>query len=301
MSSFELITFTITDDNPEKTPVEGVVVRIFDSTGVSFITQGTSDAQGQLQLTLLAPVSYQVRFFKPKFSLPAVQNIDVLEAPVAPQTNDFLITGHVFKPPEAVHPRLCRCSGFFRYPNGAPAPNHDIQFIARFNPLLFEGDAMLKERVNKRTDERGYIEIDLVRCGMYDVTVEGFEDQLRCITIPEYPSSNLPDLLFPVIERVELEPPGPYNVAVGATNEIEITPTVWASSGRKLPGTALVDVQWRVSDTNVASVAVTNDKLFLRGLAPGAAQLLAVRADASIVRIPNTPVAGDVPAVISVS
>ena len=300
MSSFELVTFTITDDNPENTPVEGVVVRIFDSSGVVFNQQGISDAQGKVQFMLLAPVAYQARFFKTKFSLYPVRNFSVIEVPVAPETNEFLITGHVFKPPEAVHPRLCRCSGFFLYPDGSPAPNHDLQFIARFNPLLFEGDAMLKERLHKRTDEKGYVEIDLVRCGMYDVTVEGFEDQLRCVTVPDYPSSNLPDLLFPVIERVELEPPGPYNVGVGALNEIEITPTVWTSSGRKLPGTALADVWWRVADTTVASVGVTNEKLYLRGLAPGATELLAIRADSSIVRIPNTPVAGDVPAVISV-
>lgn len=300
MSSFELVTFTITDDNPEKTPVEGVVVRVFDSTGVTFVTQGVSDSDGKLVLNLLAPVSYQARFFKPKFSLNQVQSFSVLEAPQLPDTNEFLIGGHVFKPPEAVHPRLCRCSGFFLYPNGAPAPNHDLQFIAKFNPLLFEGDAMLKERVSGRTDHKGYFEIDLVRCGMYDVTVEGFEDQLRCITIPDYPSSNLPDLLFPVIERVELDPPGPYNVGVGIDHEIAITPTVWTSSGRKLPGTALVDVYWRVEDTNIASVSVTSDKLFLRGLATGSTRLLALRADNSIIRIPNTPVAGDVPAVISV-
>lgn len=301
MSSFELTTFIITDDNPAKTPVEGVVVRIFDSTGVSFVTHGTSDADGKVVFNLLAPVTYQARFFKPKYSLYPVQNFSVLEAPVAPSTNEFLFTGHVFKPPEAVHPRLCRCSGFFLYPNGARAPNHDIQFIAKFKPLLFEGDAMLKERVSGRTDENGYFEIDLVRCGMYDVTVEGFEDQQRCITIPEYPSANLPDLLFPVIERVELEPPGPYAIGIGQAAEIEIVPTVWDSSGRKLPGTALVDVQWRVSDTNVASVQVTNEKLILRGLTAGAAELQALRADQSIIRIPNSPVSGDVPAAISVS
>jgi hypothetical protein len=155
--------------------------------------------------------------------------------------------------------------------------------------------------VSGRTDEQGYFEIDLVRFGQYDVTVEGFEDQQRCITIPDYPSSNLPDLLFPVIDRVELDPPGPYNIGIGVANEIQVTPTVWDSSGRQLPGTALVDVMWRSSDTNVLGVEVTSEKVILRGLAPGAAQLQALRADSSIIRIPNTPVQGDVPANVSVS
>lgn len=300
MSSFELVTIIVTDDDPAKTPVPGVVVRVFDSTGVTFLMQGTTDADGEVLFNLLAPVLYQARFFKPRLSLYPVQNFSVLEAPAAPQTNEFPIVGHVYKPPEAMHPRLCRCSGFFLYPNGAIAPNHDIHFIAKFDPLLFEGDAMLKERVHGRTDERGYFEIDLVRCGMYDVTVEGLEDQLRCISIPDYPSSNLPDLLFPVIERVTLDPPGPYNIGLGPSAEIEIVPTVWSSSGLKLPGTALVDVIWRTSDTAIASVDVTPSKLTLRGIGIGVAELQALRADRSIIRIPNTPVLGDVPAAISV-
>lgn len=301
MSTFELVTIICTDDNPAKTPVPGVVVRVFDASGTTFFMQGTTDSDGKVLFQLLAPVSYQARFFRQGFSLYPVQNFSVLEAPVAPLSNEFPIVGHVYKPPEAVHPRLCRCSGFFLYPNGAVAPNHDIHFIAKFDPLLFEGSAMLKERVHGRTDERGYFEVDLVRCGMYDVTVEGLEDQLRCITIPDYPSSNLPDLLFPVIERVELDPPGPYNIGVGAGAQIEITPTVWSSSGHKLPGTALIDVLWRVSNTNVAIVDPTPSKLILRGIGAGAAELQAVRADSSIIRIPNTPVLGDVPAAISVS
>lgn len=301
MSSFELVTIICTDDDPAKTPVPGVVVRIFDISGTYFSQQATTDADGKAVFNLLAPVSYQARFFKPRYSLYPVQNFSVLEAPAAPQTNEFPIIGHMYKPPEAVHPRLCRCSGFFLYPNGAVAPNHDIHFIAKFDPLLFEGDAMLKERVHGRTDERGYFEIDLVRCGMYDVTVEGLEDQLRCITIPDYPSSNLPDLLFPVIDRVELDPPGPYNIGLGPSAQIEITPTVWASSGRKLPGTALVDVLWRSSDTAIAAVEATPTKLILRGIGVGNAELQALRADRSIIRIPNTPVLGDVPAAISVS
>lgn len=299
MSSFELVTIICTDDDPAKTPVPDVTVRIFDEMGVNFITQGTTDSNGEVLFNLLAPVAYQARFFKTKYSLYPVQNFTTLEAPVAPDTNEFPIVGHVYKPPEAVHPRLCRCSGIFLYPNGAVAPNHDIHIIAKFNPILFEGDAMLKERVHGRTDERGYFEVDLVRCGKYDVTVEGLEDQLRCITVPDYPSSNLPDLLFAVVDRVELAPPGPYNLGQGG--EIEITPRVWASSGLELPGTALVDVLWRVADSNVACVNATSEKLILRGLAPGATELQALRADNSIIRIPNTPVNGDVPAAISVS
>ncbi len=300
MATFELVTIICTDDDPAKTPVPGVVVRVFDSTGAVFFMQGVTDADGKANFNMLAPVSYQVRLFKPKYSVAATQNINVLSMPVAPDTNEFVTRGHVFKPPEAVHQRLCRCSGFFLRPNGAPAPNHDIHFIAKFDPLLFEGDAMLTERVHGRTDERGYFETDLVRCGKYDVTVEGFEDRLRCVVVPDYPSANLPDLLFPVVERVEFDPPGPYSIGIGVAQQIELTPTVWASSGLELAGTALQDVLWRAADPSVLGIEATPTKLILRGLAAGATELLALRADRSIIRIPNTPIAG-VPVAITVS
>ena len=117
---------------------------------------------------------------------------------------------------------------------------------------------------------------------------------------PRAPGSNLPDLLFPVIDRIELDPPPPYAIGIGSAAQIEITPTVWSSSGHRLPGTSLVDVMWRVADANVVALEATPTKLFLRGVAAGTSELQALRADNSIVRIPNTPVLGDVPAMISV-
>lgn len=295
MSTLQLATIKVLNDDVAKTPVPDVVVRIYENGGTQFVTQGTTDELGEVQFNLVAPSSLQARFYRTKLSIKPVWAFEVSES----DENYFEVTGHLFKPPEAVHPRLCRASGFFLYPNGAPAPNHDIHFIAKFRPLLFEGDAMLKERVHGRTDEHGYFQIDLVRCGQYDVTVEGFEDQLRCITIPEYPSVNLPDLLFPVVERIEFDPPGPWAVGVGIDVELPLTPTIWDSTGRQLDGTAVEDVIWKTADPSVAVVLVAAKQIFVRGLSPGTTTLIAERADRSIVRIPNTPIHG-VPVAISV-
>lgn len=298
--SYENVNIYVKDDTSQQGPVPNVIVRVFDETGTYFITQSTSDSAGVAALLLPAPQRYQLRFFKDRFSIQQPQFLDVLEAPILPQTNDFNAVGHIYSPPEAVHPRMCRCSGFFKRPNNAPAIGHDVHFIAKFDPLLFESDAMLTERLMQRTDERGYMEIDLVRFGQYNVTVEGFEDCTRVITIPDAASVNLPDLLFPVVERVTFAPDGPWVVAIDPLNDVEVTPTVWTSDGRVLPGTALEDVRWASSDPNVFAVLATNAKLFLRGLAPGTAQLTASRADVSIVRIPNTPIEG-VPVSITVA
>ncbi len=298
MSTIELVNIIVNTDFPIGTPVAGVVVRIFDSTGTYFQTQAITDADGIASVSLVAPLTYQTRFFKTRFSIKQPQLINVLEAPVAPDTNDFTAVGHVYVPPEAVHPRLCRCSGFFKNLDNSPAREHIIHVIAIFDPILFEGDAMLTENLIQRSDDRGYVQFDLVRNGQYQVTVEGFEDTQRIITIPDLPSVNLPDLLFAVVERVEFNPPGPWTLAVG--ERLLLTPTVWTSDGRVLPGIAPDDVLWTTGSSSTALVCYAGTQLELRGGMEGVTELRAARTDNSVIRVPNPTIQG-VPQVITVN
>lgn len=298
MASFENVDIYVLTDTPAKDPVEGMVVKVYDAAGTLFFTQAITDAAGLVSIVLPAPASYQLRFYKFQVSVVQPRMIEVLEAPVAPDTNTFDVSAHVFAPPEATDPRLCRCSGFFRSPNGAPARYTDIHIIAKFKPLLFEDDAMTVERIRLKTDELGYMVVDLVRFGEYDVTVEGFEDCLRTIRIPDQPSANFPNLLFPVVDRIVFDPPGPY--AVGAGSEVVVTPTVYASDGNVLEGTAIEDVQWSTEDSSIAVVLPTATTLVLRGLSAGTTNLLASRKDTSIIRIPDLPISG-VPEPITVT
>lgn len=291
--SIEAINIYVKDDTINHLPVAGVVVRIFDSTGTTFITQGISDDDGLVGLSLTAPSGYQARFFLEKFSIRQPQKfLTVVTPDPSGYNNNFSVIGHMFSPPEAVHPRLCRCSGFFRRPDSSPAINHTIHVIAKFDPILFQGDAMLTERLKDKTDPRGFVQFDLVRFAQYEVTVEGFEDQVRIITVPDAPSVNLPDLLFPVVSSIDFDPPGPWSIGIGAMNDRQVTPTVRTSDGRVLPGVALQDVLWMTSDPNSAVVLAGGDKLTLRGFVPGTFQLLALRADSSIIRIPNVGITG---------
>lgn len=285
--AFETVTLLVLNDDPEATAISDVVVRVFDSTGTYFQTQGTTDTQGRVCFTLLAELSYQLRFFKEKVSLkqPVLINVSVL-----PGENIFVAKGHVYQPPEAVHPRLCRCSGFFKNLDNSPAREHAIHVISVFDPILFEGNTMLTERLLQRTNDAGYAEFDLVRFGQYQVTVEGFEDTQRIITIPNAPSANLPDLMFSVVDHIDFDPPGPWTIAVG--QRLLVTPTVWTSDGRVLPGAATDDLIWTTSSPNVMVVCLAGSQLELRGNAVGAADLRAARSDTSIVRIPNPPLGG---------
>jgi hypothetical protein len=293
--AFETVKLLTLNDDPEATPIEGVVVRVFDVSGTYFQTQGVTDAQGRVEFTLLSPLTYQVRFYKEKVSLtqPALLNVSTV-----PGENIFSVRGHVHAPPEAVHPRLCRCSGFFRNVDNSPAREHAIHVSTKFDPLLFEGNAMLTERLMRRTNEAGYVEFDLVRNGQYQVTVEGFEDQLRIITVPDAPSANLPDLIFAVVDHVDFTPPGPWTLAVD--ERLLVTPRVWTSDGRVLPGIASQDVRWTSSDPHVAAVCYAGNSLEIRAMAPGTVELRGTRTDVSIIRIPNTAILG-VPLAVTVA
>lgn len=288
--SVETVNVLVQNDFPLGTPVPGVVVRIFDSTGTNFVTSAVSDVNGQASFSLPADVPYQVRFFLTRFSIQQPVLITPVSAPVAPVTNDFMAVGHVYSPPEAVSLRMCRCSGFFINLDGSPAIEHAVHIVSVFDPLTVDGNAMLTERLIQHTDHTGYVQFDLVRNGQYEVTVEGLEDQVRIITVPDAAAMNLPDMMFAVVDHVTFAPPGPWSLSSG--QRMLVTPTVYTSDGRVLPGIAPADVLWSTDDSSVALVCYAGTQLEFRGGRPGTASLLCVRKDNSIIRIPNPPIGG---------
>lgn len=299
MSSYENVDVYIKDDTPSAAPVEGVVVRVYDETGTTYFTQQTSDANGHVAMLLPSGYAFSLRFYKFQVTITNPQLIEVQDQDLPDSTpNVFDVNAHVFTPPEATDPRLCRCSGFFRKVNGDPQPSVDIHIIGKFDPILLEDDAVLNERVSLRTDSDGFIQVDLIRFAEYDVTVEGFEDCLRTIRTPDRPSSNFPDLLFPVVSSIFFGQSPPYTLIVGGT--LTLVPSVYSSSGRLLDGTAQYDLHWTTSDENVAVLSVTETELVLEGRAAGSVELTAERLDTSIVRIPDTPIQG-VPVTVTVT
>jgi hypothetical protein len=290
------VDFFLTDTAPAATPLEGVVLRVYSADGKQFYTETLTDAQGHGGFLLDDSVPYQLRLYKYQVSFTNPVLFSVVN-PIPPATNVFDLKGTPFVPPVAVDPRLCRASGFFRTATGAPAPNTDIHFIAKFNPLLLEGSAVLTERAINRTDERGFMQIDLIRCGQYDVTIQGMEDLFRSINVPDAPSVNLPDLLFPVISQITFNPPGPWTVTVGT--DLVIFPTVIASDGEVIPGTGPGAVVWGTDDPLVCAVLDNGQSLSLRAFKSGTTNLTAVRFDKTIVRYPDLPIVGQ-PVVITV-
>lgn len=284
--SYEAVDFYIKDTTPLTNPVAGVTVKVTSQDGKLVFTQGVTDADGYVGFMLPSGTVYQARFYKFQVGFLNPQYFQVLPSPLLPgQTNSFNISAALLTPPVPSDARLCAAYGYFRDITGAPQPGVDIHFIAKFDPTWLEGAAVLKERVIIRTDENGYAAVNLIRNGQYDVTIQGEEDITRHISVPDAPNVNLPDLIFPIVSLLVLDPPGPYTVQQGQRMDVQVQ--VFASDGEDL-GAGVSDVMWSSSDTTTLGYAYSpTGVLTLIGISPGTAQINAARIDQSIVHIPD--------------
>jgi uncharacterized protein YjdB len=280
--AWETVEVFITLDATEA-PVPGALVRFFDSTGVTIYTEATSDADGKV--SVLLPVGlFTARFYKFAHTFPQPQALQVAESVL----NSFDVVATAITPPLASDPRLCRCSGYFRDLTGAPKAWLDMHFRAEFSAMVLAGSAVITDTVLARTDSKGWAQIDLIRGGKYQVVIEALNCE-RYIMVPDASSANLPDVLLAVVDRVTFDI-DPVEVAVG--DEVDVTPTVRASSGVPLVGTANSDVDWSVEDDSIATIQVKEFVITVTGRAAGTTTIRAVRKDLSIVRIPNTAIVG---------
>jgi len=309
----ETVKFYLTDQNSD--PILGVLVRVYDATGTTFITQDyTVDVGGDAvaEVTLDGdnpPIQYTIRMSKDGVAFDgsvgndskSPQLIEIYSPPAAAPTgkNDFDIQGQTFTRPTSTNPRLCRCSGFFKDATGQPLVGLDMSFINQFRPAVVDGEAVLGAKVDVRSDEDGYIELDLYRGACYLVMVQSIEAAIaddtgaivfpREVVVPNQASANLVDLLLPIVSEIVFDPT-PVSVAAGDTQEV--TTVVTASDGRVLTGTACEDVIYATDDESVATVAVDQDKLVVRGVSAGTTNLTAVRKDQTIVSIPDAGITG---------
>lgn len=295
--ALETVQITILNDDVGNTPIEGLVVRIFDVTGTTFITSATTDAAGLVDFTLDGDdpaISYTLRGSKTGVVFPNPVGFDVYSPPANSPTgtNTFEVEAHVVEMPESVNPYLCRVSGYIRRADGRVLPGLDVHFIPCFDPLIVEGAAILGERVYARSDSKGYVEFDLYRNGMYSCVVESLEDLQRDITVPDAPAVNFADLVFPVVASVTFDPPGPLALNEGDTQDVVVTVTT--SAGVVLSGPAFGDVGYTPDDADVASAVQADGGSVLRIVAgsPGSTTVRAIRLDESIVHVPDPGISG---------
>lgn len=283
--SFETVDFFVNDTSPSALPVAGVVVKVLSQDGKLTYSQATTDSSGHAGFLLPSGIPMQVRTYKFGVGFTNPQLFTVLPSPLAPgQTNSFNIVATLLTPPVPTDARLCTAFGFFRDVTGAPQANVEIHIIAKFDPVWLEGAGVLKERVIVRTDDNGYVQVNLIRNGQYDCTIQGEEDITRHISVPDAVNVNLPDLIFPIVSQIVLVPPGPFTVPHGT--ELAVQMTVYGSDGENL-GIGVGDIMVSTSDNSVLGYTFSPGGLVLIGIAPGTAQLNIKRADCSIVHVPD--------------
>jgi hypothetical protein len=275
-------------------PIEGVLLRIFDETGASFITSATTDALGRAQFDVNGtpapyPIRYQVRCSKLGVTFTNPEYIEVYD-PLPPATaNSYNVYGDIHVLEEATKPGFCRCAGFFVDPGGRPIEDLMIKFTNLFEPVIYD-NVVIATKVEVRTDRDGYAVVELVRGGKYVATISGMHDERLDIVVPDLPSANLKDVLYPVVASVTFSPAAPWSMLVGGY--IDVTPVVTASSGAILDGIADGDVQYRTADPTVAHVAMGNGVLRISGVSAGSTTLILSRIDDSIKRIPDPAIIG---------
>jgi hypothetical protein len=307
----ETVSIYAWDQNDDA--LEGVLVRVFDETGATFITQNTTALVGSdavAEFTLDGddpPISYTIRMSKPgvafdggfgdQYKTPQLIEVWSPAAGSPTGTNDFDVKGETFTMPVAADSRMCRASGFFKDATGRPLEGLDISLINDFKPAIVDGYAVLGSKVELRTDEDGYVEVDLYRGGEYRAMVQSIQaaeaDSTgaivfdRALVVPDQASVNFIDLLFPVVEEITWTL---GELAVGDT--FDLIPIVVGSDGRTLEGTAHEDVLYEIADTEVATVSVLEDKLVITALASGSTELTATRIDQTVVFIPDSGIVG---------
>lgn len=281
--STEAVDVIIKNQNVLGDPLEGVVVKVLSEDGLLVFGQSVTDADGRASL-LLPEATYQLRFYK--F---AVNFNPMCIAVVQGETNSFNVYGTAQVQPQATDPRLCVASGFFRSASGAPQKNLDIHFLAKFDPVLLDGSAVLSERVAIRTDARGYAEVTLIRNAQYDVTLQGMENIYRSVNVPDAAAINLPDLLFPGIKGIAHDALSPLVLTVG--EEVDVAALLVTTDLRELEELG-GDVTWSLSNPSVISIELLSGLLKIRALQPGSCTISGTRSDNTIVRIPNTPLEG---------
>jgi 5-hydroxyisourate hydrolase-like protein (transthyretin family) len=268
-------------------PFPGVMVRVYDEEGKVFYSDAQTDADGKAGF-LLWTRTYTLRFYKFQVRFSQPQIIEVLEGEGGtPVQNAFNAYAETVDSDPSPDPLLCRASGYFRDITGAPHRYLDIIFIGQFAPILLDGSGVLSERRMIRTDKSGRACVDLIRCAMYSATVQGYEDQVRKIYVPDAPSVSLPELLFPMAASVSFDLPSPWTLSVGSTQAL--VPSILTSTGIPLSGVANADVMYETEDPSIATVQVLDGTtLQLTPISSGSTKLLVKRRDTSVINIPFT-------------
>ena len=250
--------------NPS-TPVEGVTVRIYSETGDTFITQLSTDSNGQITYDV-PDDTYWVRFYKKGFSFTSKTLIVVDSAEINIwdiQANDLTEL-----PPSRAE-GICRVSGFIVDAQGAPSHLPIVTFSLPQDTRVFGTSVIGTEKVVAQPDSNGYIEVELLQNAIYTVTMASISDEVVKVRVPTAQSCLLTNLIYPTGKLSST--PGTINVTVGSKYQTGIF--VQSTSGVAIPDTdisltapELVNIS---TSSNEVSCTVEDNQLVVNAFAAG--------------------------------
>jgi hypothetical protein len=270
---------------PGGDPIPGVYVALYDEAGTAFQTSATSDATGVTFLGDLAEATYELRITAPapaKIQKGTIQNITVVGA--GDQAFDVIIDTSPLS--ESSKPDVCRCSGVFIDPYGDPVRDVSLHLSEDALPTLMytaasnTTKAVVPRALITKTDASGFASVDLIQDASYNVYMEGFENISRTIKVPKLTTSSLPDVLFPVVDRVEytfdgavLTPvSGPTVVITVGVKKTLTTNTIFRS-GVVAKGLSDVAFDQTIIGKTIVSVSLTDGGIILEALAVGSTSI----------------------------
>ncbi len=277
-----ITTIILDNDDVMSTPIQGVIVRVFTTTG-TFTTSGTTDSSGVVVFDL-PDADYDLTFFKQAVSPVAgqPQRVTVSSADPDDPPNTFLVKAHVTDMPEAEDPTVCRISGYVRGLNGKPTKELRIAFGMCPDTAVLDGFIIAPQStLEVHPDEDGYFEFDLLRGMKYTAYFPQLESLFEnepasvLVVVPDLPALLIKDLLFPVPVIVDFTSQTISLTAGAQPADESIGVTITYSDGsinrdgiRPLPPW-FTNVSIVNSNPNVASVEFQVDKLVITPLAAG--------------------------------
>jgi hypothetical protein len=272
--------------------IEGVLVRVYNEAGDTFITQGTTDENGELNLDLPDMTTYWVRFFKETYAFDTRLTIDVDSGAAS---NTFDIEGqYLIDLPPSGNAYLCRASGYVRGADWAPRSGVTFRFTLTGKPRVVANQVMVVSDVIVESDEDGWIEVELVRNGTYDCWIEGLEDQTIRVQVPDQDAVSITDLVWPYVVAFTF---GASSLALAEEDTATLAAYVTLSSGVTTPFEmddgdvfpARYFVKFTVADENIIDITWdTDDNLVITGGQAGSTTIsVSVNPDLEVIREPE--------------
>ena len=278
-------------------PLSDVKVSLHTPSTYASVSSGLTDENGIVFLGDQEVGEYELHITPPSGGSITKGNLQKVELSDAePHVFDVVVSTSSLVEADDAH--LCRCSGYFVDAYGSPIKGLTLRFSEAEtglpNLLYYAGSNrshLVVPRIRTvKTDSDGFASIDLLREKFYGIYMEGYENIVREIQVPNSASASLPDVIFPVVDGVEYTAVDVPDVIEGTVlnyNTPSLTLTVGQEakftiktayrSNLKLDG--VLDVLLSSSNLDVISISLTDSTLVVEALSSGAAEVEVARVE----------------------